>query len=333
VIAGRALAFSDPEVIRMAREDYIPVALDDWYQRRRQDAEGAFFKKVYSQDASRAAPDRPNRQGIYCLTASGKLLDVKNCGQLIDVTREMMRGSLSKLDALPAEERAPGAVKVPDMRYPDRRYLPATPPAGCLVLDVFTRVLDFDARGEPRKGLSATPGGNWAARDKMWVFEPEWKALLAAGAKPGDSVPVPASLAHRLVCFHLRDNTTGQAPRWEKGQVRARELKLTVEEAGPAGLKLRLDGAVTLSTDADLSRAERGIELRLLGYLTYEAAKGTFTRFDVLALGRNWGQADHTGDGRAGKGPIGFAVQLAGGSPYDRVAPDFMKLSEYVSGE
>jgi hypothetical protein len=333
VIAGRALAFSDPDIIRMAKEDYVPVALDDWYQRRRQDAEGAFFKKVYSQDESRAAPDRPNRQGIYCFTVSGKLLAVKNAGQLIDVTKEMMQSSLSKWESLPEEERAPGAVKVPEMKYPDRRYVPARPPAGCLILDVFTRVLDFDANGEPLKARSATPGGDWAARDKMWVFEPEWKAMVPATAKPGDDVPLPPSLVHRLVSFHLRDNTTGQAPRWEKGQVRTRDLKLTVEEATPAGVKLRLEGTAVMSTDADLSRAERGIELQLLGYLTYDSAKGTFTRFDILALGRNWGRAEHNGEGRPGKGPIGIAIQLAGGSPYDRVAPDFMKLREYVTGE
>ena len=110
-------------------------------------------------------------------------------------------------------------------------------------------------------------------------------------------------------------------------------MKLTVEEAGAAGMKLRLEGTAVMATDADLSRAERGIELQLLGYLAYEPAKGAFTRFDVVALGRNWGRAEHNGEGRPGKGPIGIAIQLAGGSPYDRVAPEAMKLQEYVTGE
>jgi hypothetical protein len=317
----------------MAKEDFVPVALDDWYQRRRQDAEGAYFKKVYSQDASRAAPDRPNRQGIYCFTASGKLLEVKNAGQLIGVTRDSMRDALTKWEALPEEERAPGAVKVPAMKYPDNRYVPAKPEQGCLVLDVFTRVFDFDAQGEPCKARSATPGGDWAARDKMWVFEPEWKRLVPAGIKRGDTVPLPAALVQRLVAFHFRDNTTGQAPRWERSQIRKCDLKLTVEEAGAAGVKLRLDGVAVMATDADVDRSERGIELQLLGYLDYDTAKATLTRFDVVALGRNWGRASDTGEGRAGKGPIGFTVQLARGSAYDYVAPDFMKLREYVTGE
>jgi len=317
----------------MAKEDFVPVALDDWYQRRRQDAEGVYFKKIYSQDPSRAAPERNDRQGIYCFTASGKLLGVKNAGQLIGVTRDSMREALTKWEAMPEEERAPGAVKVPAMKYPDKRYVPARPDPNCLVLDIFTRVFEFDDHAEPRKVQPLTPGGDWAARDKMWVFEPEWRALASTGSKIGDSVPIPAALAHRLVSFHLRDNTTGQGPRWERDQVRRSDLKLTVEDVDPTGVKLRLEGSVIMSTGADLEHSERGIELSLLGYLNYDAAKHKFTRFDVIGLGRNWGRADHNGEGRSGKGPIGFAIQLARGSAYDHVAPDFTKLREYMTGE
>lgn len=317
----------------MAREDFIPVALDDWYQRRREDAEGAFFKKVYSQDASRAAPGRPNRQGIYCLTASGKLLDVKNAGQLIDVTKDSMRTALARWQSLPEEERSPGTVKVPELKYPDRRYSPQKPPRGCLVLDVFTRDFDFDAKGEPCKATVPSPGGDWAARDKIWVFEPEWKTLVRDGLRRGDKVALPPALVHRLLCFHLRDNTTGQSPRWNRGEIRTRDLTLTVEQSDSTGVRLRLDGVVVAATDANLDRAERGIEMELLGYLSYDAAKGAFSRFDILALGRHWGHAPHTGEERTGKPPIGFVIQLAGGSPYDSVAPDFLKFQEYVTGE
>lgn len=317
----------------MAKEDFVPVALDDWYQRRRQDAEGAFFKKVYSQDPSRAAPGRPNRQGIYCLTASGKLLAVKNAGQLVAVTKESLREALTKWDALPEAERAPGAVKVQDMKYPDKRYVPAQPPPDCLILDVFTRILDFDAKGQLGKGQSPTIGGDWAAREKMWIVAPEWKALVPTDAKAGDTVALPSRLVYRILAFHLRDNTTGQGPRWKRDEIRKGALTLTVAEVGPAGVKLRLDGVAALATDADLEKAERGMELQLLGNLTFDAGKQVFTRFDVLALGRHWGQAAHTGEGRPGKAPIGFAFQLAGKSKYDRVAPDFMKLGEYLNGE
>jgi hypothetical protein len=219
------------------------------------------------------------------------------------------------------------------MDHPDRRYVPARPDPGCIVLDVFTRVFELDAKGEPHKAQSVTPGGDWAARDKMWVFEPEWRALVPTGAKPGDRVPLPGSLVHRLAAFHLRDNTGGQGPRWQRSEIRTNELALTVEEAGSESVKLRLNGTVVLSTSPDLKRAERGIDLKLLGYLSFDVRAQRFTRFDVVALGRNWATASHNGEVRQGKGPIGFAIQLAAGSPYDQVAPDFMKLREYVTGE
>jgi hypothetical protein len=79
-VAGRALAFSDREILRMAKEQYIAVACDDWYQRRRTDAEGRFFKQV-SDQGPRGGNHTSTRQGIYVLTASGKLLGYKNAGQ------------------------------------------------------------------------------------------------------------------------------------------------------------------------------------------------------------------------------------------------------------
>ena len=48
-MAGRVSAFADREIIRLAAEDFVPVTADDWYQRRRQDAEGEFFRKVADQ--------------------------------------------------------------------------------------------------------------------------------------------------------------------------------------------------------------------------------------------------------------------------------------------
>ncbi|HYN63725.1 MAG TPA: hypothetical protein VES36_03895, partial [Candidatus Limnocylindrales bacterium] len=72
-MAGRALAFSDPEIVRMAGDDYVAVACDDWYQRRRRDAEGEFFTSVTNQ-GPRKGERGDTRQGIYLLTAGGKLL-------------------------------------------------------------------------------------------------------------------------------------------------------------------------------------------------------------------------------------------------------------------
>src|SRR6187549_2079843 len=102
----------------MATEDFVPVAGDDWYQRRRQDAEGEFFRKVADQ-GPRKGEGGGTRQGIYVLTADGELLSYKNAGQLADVTRDELTRALDKFKKLPEGRRAPKAVVVGGPGKPD----------------------------------------------------------------------------------------------------------------------------------------------------------------------------------------------------------------------
>src|SRR6185436_2999551 len=95
----------------MATEDYVAVAADDWYQRRRDDAEGRFFRRVADQ-GPRKGEGGSTRQGIYCLTADGQLLAYKNAGQSPNVMRDTLRQGLRAWQRLPAERRRPGAVAV-----------------------------------------------------------------------------------------------------------------------------------------------------------------------------------------------------------------------------
>src|SRR3989442_8690492 len=161
----------------MATEDYIAVAGDDWYQRRRQDAEGEFFRKVADQ-GPRNGQGGSTRQGIYCLTADGQLLAYKNAGQAPDVMREVLRKGLHAWQRLPEERRKPGAVQVTEPGTPDPQYARPPPPGG-LIVNVFTRILDRGRDGWCR-GTCPTEGGTAAARDHLWLTEGEWKALVPA---------------------------------------------------------------------------------------------------------------------------------------------------------
>src|SRR5688572_8479416 len=100
-------------MIRMATENFIPVTGDDWYQRRREDAEGEFFRKVANQ-GPRKGEGGTTRQGIYCLTADGKLLAYKNAGQDPAAMRDVLRSALKAYWRLPEAQRKPGAVQVED---------------------------------------------------------------------------------------------------------------------------------------------------------------------------------------------------------------------------
>src|SRR5437870_12281519 len=117
----------------MATADYIAVAGDDWYQRRRQDAEGDFFRKVADQ-GPRKGEGGATRQGIYCLTADGQLLAYKNAGQDADVMREVFRRGLNVWNKLPRDRRAPGAIKVDDTARNDPRYSRTLPPGGTIII-------------------------------------------------------------------------------------------------------------------------------------------------------------------------------------------------------
>src|SRR5438105_1720202 len=126
----------------MATEDYVPVTGDDWYQRRRKDAEGTFFRSVADQ-GPRKGEGGSTRQGIYCLTAGGKLLAYKNAGQDPEVMRAVLRHALAEWNKLPAAERKAGALRVQEDVSADARYARTLPPGGVIV-HVYARILDHD---------------------------------------------------------------------------------------------------------------------------------------------------------------------------------------------
>ncbi len=314
----------------MARHDYVPVTGDDWYQRRREDAEGRFFRQVADQGPRKGAGGS-TRQGIYMFTAGGKLLAYKNAGQAPDVMREVLKQGLQAWKKLPVAERRPGAVQVERSPKEDPHYARHLPPGG-LVVDVFTRILDPDPQGGLCRGTCAVAGGDKAARDHLWLTAAEWKSLIPTNAKKGDQFPMPPAIAQRISRYHLVDNTRGEPSMWRPQEVRSCTVTLTVEEATAAGLRLRLDGAVVLATDADPARAKRGFEARLLGYIDYNALQKAVKRFDVVAVGDHWGAGHFTGSARPGRTPLGIAFTLAArNSPARQVPPQGAReLDEYL---
>jgi hypothetical protein len=329
------LAFADPEIIRMARDEFVPVVGDDWYQRRRDDPEGQFFRKV-SDQAGRGnnGPDGgETRQAIYCLTAGGKLLYWKNAGQLPGEMRKALRQGLNAWHKLPESERRPGALTVPDVKL-DPRFTP-TPPPGGLIVNVFTRGLERNDKGELVPAESKVNGVNRGPqRDHLWLTEAEWKALIPADPKPGATVRVPALVERRIFQYHLVDSTIGEPPSWTREEVRSGRLTVTVTEATADHVELRLEGSALMATEADVKKAERGYDARLLGQLRYDVAKKRLDRFDVVALGDCWGKNPHHDEGRPGRVPLGVAFELAKGDvPADRIPPQGARwLPGYLEG-
>ncbi len=331
-MAGRALAFADPALIKLARDEFVAVAGDDWYQRRRQDDEGQFFRNVANQ-GPRKGQGGSTRQGIYIFSAGGKLLVYRN-HQDPDVMGSVLRQGLSEFKKLPAGQRQPGAVTIDDPAKIDPAYQ-REPPKGGLIVNVFTRILDRADGGDFCPGTCKIPGGDKAARDHLWLTAEEWKSLIGAGARKGDAKPLPERLVYRLARFHLVDNTRGEPPAWKREDVRKHDLKLRVEEITARGIQLKLKGSFLLATAGDPAKAERGFDVRLLGYLHYDSQKKVLDRFDVVAAGDHWGHGPYTRNARPGKAPLGIAFELArGDAPADRVPPQGARwLPGYLQAE
>jgi hypothetical protein len=303
----------------MATEDFVAVSADDWYERRRDDAVGAFFRKVADQ-GPRKGEGGSTRQGIYCLTADGKLLAYKNAGQNADVMRDVLKRALVAWKKLPEAQRKPGAMQVEDPARLDRRYTRKLPP-GAVVVKVYTRILDRDSRGAFCKGTCETLGGDKAARDHLWLTAADLKALVPADARVGDKFPLPPAIAERIARFHLIDNTRGEPPMWKKQEIRRNDLTLTVTEATDKRVQLRLEGTTLVASDADVDKAVRGFDARLLGSLGYDRSRQALDRFDVVAVGDCWGEGTFTRNARKGRMPLGVAFELAGGDAAAALVP------------
>jgi hypothetical protein len=311
----------------MATDDYVAVTGDDWYQRRRQDAEGRFFRKVADQ-GPRKGQGGSTRQGIYCLTADGQLLTYKNAGQNPDVMREVLRDGLARWRKLPEARRKPGGLRIEDAGTPDARYVRTLPKDG-LALRVFTRALDRDAVGRYRD--ADCERGDAAAQDHCWLTQEEWRSLMPQRPRVGQSFDVPRSIVQRICRFHLIDNSRGEPPMWQRDEVRRQELKATVSRVEGATVQMELRGSALLSTSPDPSQADRGFDAQLSGVIEYDASAQRIKRLDLVAVGDHWGEGTYTRGARPGRTPLGVAFELADGKQAaDSVPPQGAReLGEY----
>lgn len=308
MVLGRVSTFADPVVIKMAQEQFVPVSTDDWYTRRRQDAEGEFFRAMATA-AGCKGEGGATRQGIYVFTADGTVLGYKNAGQNAEVMKEVFRDALAKFERLPKAKREPGAVQIPDPGKPDPRYFRPLPKDG-LVVRVNARILDRKDDGYC-PGTCSMSGGDKASRDFLWLTKDEVNSLVPANAAVGQTLPVPAAVADRVARFHLVDNTRGEPEFWKKDEVRSNDITLTVTAVSADAIEFRLDGAALMTTHADPGQADRGYDVKLRGELRYRPKTGAFDRFDVAAVGPHWGEHAYTGKARPGKTPLGVAFTLA----------------------
>ena len=268
-------------MLELLSTKFIAVAIDQAYERRQQDAEGEFYRRIAAQGGRKDFEG--TTQGFYVATPSGELLlynnnrDPEKVLRLTEkAAREFAAGDHAKVRAGGIE---PGKV--------DARYNPK-PPAGGLVVRVRARVLGGYEETEDRwrKVMQSA-----LSRDNLWVTRTEHDELVAG--------KLPAKMLRRLLRYHLVDNTRGEPPMWHEQDVR----RIEVARDGD-----RIHGSLTLQTED----GKRGFEAQVLGLLRVE--KGRIVQFDLVADGMFWGEGPYTLDAPKGKFPFAVSFTLADGS-------------------
>jgi hypothetical protein len=274
-VIDRESTFANPAIVKLLQTRFIPVAIDQAYQRRQKDNEGKFYQKIANQGSRKVG--RGTTQGLYTADASGQLLAFTNNRGASRVLG-MMNGALKKHRPVKVTAIAKGT--------PDARFNPK-PPKGGLVVRVTSKVLSGyeEPENEYRRIFQQSLG-----RDNLWISAIE-HAVLAKGQ-------LPQSLLKRIARFHLIDNTRGEPPMWEPNEIKKFEGTLR---------NGRLRATVQLKT----AKGDRSYEAELLGHIGTE--NGKVTRFDVVAKGNFRGEGTYTRNAPKGRFPLAIAFTLADG--------------------
>jgi hypothetical protein len=275
-VLDRESTFADETIVDLLKTRYIPVAIDQWYTRRQQDREGAFYRKIAGQ-GPRSDFDKTT-QGLYIADPAGALIAYNN-----NRGPERIRALLEKaiVDYTP-----PAATPLPRDSV-DARYHAALPD-GAIVLRCSAKILGgYQSTGDPWQKIFQTA----VSRDNLWITADEQRQLL--------NDEVPQSLAQRVALFHLVDNTRGEPPTWKPHEIR--QLDWSIVDG-------RLAGEARLETDDH----QRSYEATLTGVI--KSSGDRITRFDIYVEGPFAGRGTFTGQPPAGKFPLAIAFQLADGS-------------------
>lgn len=285
-----------PQTIATVREKFVPVSIEIAYSARRTDAEGRFLREKLK---------RPSWNGWIAATPNGTILNEEPYLDLV-----IQRG-LEKWAELPADERK----KMDDLGSADPA-LDLAPPQGGLVLNVFIRSLSRTSTGKlivPMKidlnNPGAAPIEAQAQRDKFWMTAEE-----AASLMPSDRTQVPQFLVDRICKFYLKDSATC-IPGTSSSKYGGYSGSMTSKVVGNT---VHLEGTAK----------GKGPDFQLRGRLEVDAAKKTFTRFDLIAFS----EQGHTDKKSGVLCPLGIAFELAGGdAAMDRLPPYFFTVDRWAN--
>jgi hypothetical protein len=294
-VLDRASTFADPEIVKLLQTKFVPVAIDQFYQRQQKDAEGDFYRKLVIQgpwkDVARTT------QGLYIATADGKLLAFNN-NRGPEKIKRLLKQSLLSFQPTELASIERGSV--------DPRFA-RTPPEGGLIVRVTAKVLGGYVHTDDKWQQIFQSA---LSRDNLWVRKDEHQSLVRG--------ELLESLKRRIAQFHLIDNTRGEPTNWDGADIRKLDLRL-------------VGGKLTGSVELENQSGDQGYVADLLGFV--ETQNGRVVRLDMVAKGLYWGEGRFTAGAPRGKFPLAVAFSLAtGDEEADRVPPQGSKgwLAGYI---
>ena len=283
--------------------EFIPVADEVHRLQKGKDPEARFFRGFSEQGhyGGRTLPT-DTRQGIYAVTPAGEFLASVNSRNGRDVAN-MLEKALKRWGTLESKRRLGKMFKPGKNTRFDRHY-----PEDGLVLRCVSRDMKV------QDGLSDTDWRRHAwNQDFAWFLKHEVNSMLPE-PKLGATKEMPLPLAHRLVKCHLLDNVRGQTQPYRDSHIKAARIVFKVT---------RVSGKFRHLTITGNTRAERtekwkgGMECEILGRAVHNGER--FTQFQMVALGRRWGETQYNARSGQDKSKLGIALVLDNKAP--RVAP------------
>lgn len=294
-MVDRASTFADEETLALLRKGFIAFAPSLTEILKSRDPAGDFFRKVVNQ---RPEP-KHSKQGYYICSPDGTLLKGWMYPRPDDGT--MKRYLKEAIETY----RAPKEVAAVDAGRPDR-FAPQ-PPAGAVVAEVFTKLLEARWGKTKLERFQLIRGA--VGRDRLWITPAEVRELSRNS--------IPDSLLERLIRFNLVDNTRGVPAAWGRG-----DLKEVAVTAARENDKLRIEGSVRLE-----AQNGRRYAAKLEGFI--EVKGETLSRFDLVVRGIHVARAAEVGEVPVGDATFAVAVTLAADAESRRVPP----LFSYDRGE
>ena len=291
-------AFADDETIDLLRKHYVSVAPSLTEELKARDAGGDFFRTVVNQ---RAEP-KHSKQGYYICSPDGTLLKGWMYPRPDDGTMKRFLKETLQSYHPPTEVPALDGSKV------DRNANPL-PPEGGLVVEVYSKIIDAKWQPTNLERFQIIRGN--IGRDRFWLLKTEVQELLKG--------VLPDSLLERMIRFHLIDTTRGVAGAWQRGDIKAVQIKLSPESG-----KVHLEGSVRIE-----EAGNRRYDAKVYG--TLETKGNAVTRFDVLVRGAHSATKPDVGEAPVGTSTLAVAFALAGSGETSRVPPLYSwQLGEYL---